>query len=97
MSDDEILARVDAKWRAANYLSAGQTSLMDNPLLERPLEPPTSSRAFAATGALRPASTSCRCTSTARSERATSTCSPSPGPAMAARRCSPMMWPRVPS
>jgi xylulose-5-phosphate/fructose-6-phosphate phosphoketolase len=29
---------MDAWWRAANYLSVGQIYLLDNPLLERPLE-----------------------------------------------------------
>ncbi|PXY36550.1 phosphoketolase family protein [Prauserella flavalba] len=33
------LARVDAWWRAANYLSAGQIYLLDNPLLAEPLAP----------------------------------------------------------
>ena len=33
----EYLARVDAYWRAANYLSVGQIYLLDNPLLEVPL------------------------------------------------------------
>lgn len=33
------LEAVDAWWRAANYLSAGQIYLRDNPLLRRPLEP----------------------------------------------------------
>ncbi|HEY3467529.1 MAG TPA: phosphoketolase family protein, partial [Amycolatopsis sp.] len=33
------LARVDALWRAANYLSAGQIYLMANPLLREPLRP----------------------------------------------------------
>ncbi|HEU0213184.1 MAG TPA: phosphoketolase family protein [Jiangellaceae bacterium] len=33
----EELARVDAWWRAANYLSAGQIYLLDNPLLQEPL------------------------------------------------------------
>jgi xylulose-5-phosphate/fructose-6-phosphate phosphoketolase len=33
------LGRLDAWWRAANYLSVGQIYLMDNPLLRRPLEP----------------------------------------------------------
>ncbi|MEB7503038.1 phosphoketolase family protein [Arthrobacter koreensis] len=33
------LQAVDAWWRAANYLSAGQIYLRDNPLLRRPLEP----------------------------------------------------------
>ena len=29
---------MDAWWRAANYLSVGQIYLLDNPLLERPIE-----------------------------------------------------------
>lgn len=33
------LSLVDAYWRAANYLSAGQIYLMDNPLLTEPLVP----------------------------------------------------------
>jgi xylulose-5-phosphate/fructose-6-phosphate phosphoketolase len=33
----EELARIDAYWRAANYLSVGQIYLLDNPLLRRPL------------------------------------------------------------
>ncbi|MFU8891439.1 MAG: phosphoketolase [Anaerosomatales bacterium] len=33
----EELARIDAWWRAANYLSVGQIYLLDNPLLEEPL------------------------------------------------------------
>ncbi|ARQ68559.1 phosphoketolase family protein [Streptomyces marincola] len=32
-------AALDAHWRAANYLSAGQIYLMDNPLLKEPLRP----------------------------------------------------------
>ncbi|MGA8005645.1 MAG: phosphoketolase family protein, partial [Burkholderiales bacterium] len=35
----ELLARMDAYWRAANYLSVGQIYLRDNPLLRRPLSP----------------------------------------------------------
>jgi len=35
-ADAEVL---DAYWRAANYLSAGQIYLMDNPLLTEPLRP----------------------------------------------------------
>ena len=31
------LARMDAYWRAANYLSVGQIYLKDNPLLREPL------------------------------------------------------------
>jgi len=33
------LDRMDAYWRAANYLSVGQIYLLDNPLLREPLEP----------------------------------------------------------
>ncbi|MDD5277670.1 MAG: phosphoketolase family protein, partial [Methylovulum sp.] len=34
----ELLERMDAYWRAANYLSVGQIYLMDNPLLKEPLK-----------------------------------------------------------
>jgi phosphoketolase len=34
---EETLDRLDAWWRAANYLSVGQIYLLDNPLLRRPL------------------------------------------------------------
>lgn len=33
----DMLRRMHAYWRAANYLSVGQIYLRDNPLLERPL------------------------------------------------------------
>ena len=33
------LRRIDAYWRAANYLSVGQIYLLDNPLLKEPLRP----------------------------------------------------------
>jgi xylulose-5-phosphate/fructose-6-phosphate phosphoketolase len=33
----ELRDRIDAYWRAANYLSVGQIYLYDNPLLKRPL------------------------------------------------------------
>ena len=36
LSSDE-LRRIDAWWRAANYLSVGQIYLLDNPLLREPL------------------------------------------------------------
>ena len=36
LSDDE-LRRIDAYWRAANYLAVGQIYLLDNPLLRTPL------------------------------------------------------------
>ncbi|MBG0816537.1 phosphoketolase family protein [Planomonospora sp. ID82291] len=35
----EKLQRIDAYWRAANYLSVGQIYLLDNPLLTEPLAP----------------------------------------------------------
>ncbi len=35
-----ILKKMDAYWRAANYLSVGQIYLLDNPLLKRPLKLP---------------------------------------------------------
>ena len=33
----ELRQKIDAYWRAANYLSVGQIFLYDNPLLKRPL------------------------------------------------------------
>ena len=38
LTDDE-LRRLDAYWRAANYLTVGQIYLLDNPLLREPLRP----------------------------------------------------------
>lgn len=35
----DLLTKMDAYWRAANYLSVGQIYLKDNPLLEEPLRP----------------------------------------------------------
>ncbi|MBV8952155.1 MAG: phosphoketolase family protein, partial [Actinobacteria bacterium] len=37
--EDLELDRIDAYWRAANYLSVGQIYLMRNPLLREPLQP----------------------------------------------------------
>ena len=37
IQEHELLQRIDAYWRAANYLSVGQIYLLDNPLLKRPL------------------------------------------------------------
>ena len=34
----DLLKKIDAWWRAANYLSVGQTYLYDNPLLKEPLK-----------------------------------------------------------
>jgi len=33
----ELLGKMDAYWRAANYLSVGQIYLLDNPLLKTSL------------------------------------------------------------
>ena len=35
--DSDTLSRIDAYWRAANYLAVGQIYLYDNPLLKVPL------------------------------------------------------------
>jgi xylulose-5-phosphate/fructose-6-phosphate phosphoketolase len=35
--DPDLLQRMDAYWRAANYLSVGQIYLRDNAMLDRPL------------------------------------------------------------
>ncbi|HEV8198569.1 MAG TPA: phosphoketolase, partial [Candidatus Polarisedimenticolia bacterium] len=35
---EQDVARIDAYWRASNYLSVGQIYLMDNPLLKQPIE-----------------------------------------------------------
>jgi xylulose-5-phosphate/fructose-6-phosphate phosphoketolase len=34
----DLLKKMNAYWRAANYLSVGQIYLYDNPLLKEPLE-----------------------------------------------------------
>ncbi len=36
--DSTMLGKIDAYWRAANYLSVGQIYLCDNPLLRQPLQ-----------------------------------------------------------
>ena len=69
----DLLRKMNAYWRAANYLSVGQIYLLDNPLLKEPLTLSTSSRASSATGAPRRASTSSTSISTASSRRTTST------------------------
>ncbi|HVX49014.1 MAG TPA: hypothetical protein VHB48_02620, partial [Chitinophagaceae bacterium] len=37
--NDELINKINAYWRAANYLSVGQIYLQDNPLLRKPLQP----------------------------------------------------------
>ncbi len=34
---DDLVVKMDAWWRAANYLNIGQIYLMENPLLREPL------------------------------------------------------------
>ncbi len=34
----DLIQKMDAYWRAANYLSVGQIYLFDNPLLRTPLK-----------------------------------------------------------
>ena len=50
----DLLEKMDAYWRAANYLSVGQIYLKDNPLLSRRSGSNISSRACLAIGARRP-------------------------------------------
>jgi xylulose-5-phosphate/fructose-6-phosphate phosphoketolase len=38
LSSAEELRKMNAYWRAANYLSVGQIYLLDNPLLKEPLK-----------------------------------------------------------
>ncbi|HTQ09445.1 MAG TPA: hypothetical protein VMI31_05180, partial [Fimbriimonadaceae bacterium] len=35
--DDATIAKMNAYWRAANYLAVGQIYLRDNPLMKEPL------------------------------------------------------------
>ena len=47
----DMLRKLDAYWRAANYLAAGQLYLLDNPLLREPLRPEhTGNGGFRGTG-----------------------------------------------
>ena len=50
----DVLRKMDAYWRAANYLSVGQIYLLDNPLLQASRSSAsTSSRGCSVTGARR--------------------------------------------
>ena len=71
--DDDELARIDAWWRAANYLSVGQIYLMGNPLLREPLRPEHVKPRLLGHWGTTPGSTSSTPTSTGRSWPATST------------------------
>ena len=50
----EQFERLDAWWRAANYLAVGMIYLQDNPLLREPLKPEHIKTACSATGARAP-------------------------------------------
>ena len=45
--DANLLRKMDAWWRAANYLSVGQTYLYDNPLLKETLRKESEKRGLA--------------------------------------------------
>ena len=62
---EQELATMDAYWRAANYLSACQLYLLDDPLLQKPLTEESIKKRSSATGAPFPARTSFTLTSTA--------------------------------
>ncbi len=57
----ELLHKMDAYWRAANYLSVGQIYLCDNPLLREPLKLEHVKRMLLGTGARRRGRTSFTC------------------------------------
>lgn len=67
--------QIDAYWRAANYLAAGQLYLLDNPLLRRPLTRDDvammSRKKLSATGERCPARTLCMSISTGSSRSST--------------------------
>jgi xylulose-5-phosphate/fructose-6-phosphate phosphoketolase len=69
----EILDKMQAYWRAANYLSVGQIYLKDNPLLERPLTLDDVKPRLLGHGEPHPASTFSMSTGTASSASVTST------------------------
>ena len=47
---DAYLEKMNAYWRAANYLSAAQLYLLDNPLLREPLKRSISRKRLSDTG-----------------------------------------------
>ena len=63
----EMLEKMNAYWRAANYLSAGQLYLLDNPLLKEPLTMIRSRRKSLGTGELSQDRTLSMYTATVRS------------------------------
>jgi xylulose-5-phosphate/fructose-6-phosphate phosphoketolase len=53
--DAELARKIDAYWRATNYLSVGQIYLCDNPLLKEPLTRAHIKGLLLGTGVHRPA------------------------------------------
>ena len=96
--EPELLHKMDAYWRAANYLSVGQIYLYDNPLLKRPLP-----AVGCETACGRPlgyhtgAELHLRTPEPGHQASTTWICSTSPAPAMAARLWSPTPTSRAPT
>jgi phosphoketolase len=63
----ELLSKMNAYWRAANYLSVGQIYLYDNPLLKEPLKLSHVKPWWSGIGGPRRARTSSMCISTGSS------------------------------
>ncbi len=57
----DLLANMDAYWRACNYLSVGMIYLRANPLLREPLKPEHIKHRLLGHWGSDPASPSCRC------------------------------------
>ncbi len=70
----ELLHRMNAYWRAANYLSVGQIYLYDNPLLKEPLKLSHVKPLVVGHWARRPARISSMCISTVSSRSMTWIC-----------------------
>ena len=68
---NEELWKMDAYWRAANYLSVGQIYLMDNPLLKEPLKREHIKPRLLGHWGTSPGSTCCACISIGSSRRMT--------------------------
>jgi phosphoketolase len=90
----ELLYKMDAYWRAANYLSVGQIYLYDNPLLRGPLAPADVKQMLLGHWGTTPAccSATCACRIFASTRL---TCPPRVRPASATPMCSDpscVMW-----
>jgi xylulose-5-phosphate/fructose-6-phosphate phosphoketolase len=68
--EEQNLRRLDAYWRAANYLTVSQICLLDNPLLREPLRPEHIKPRLLGHWGPTPVSASSTCTSTASSKPA---------------------------